>query len=335
MGAHVKTSICVHITWHYEESDTLVELLLRRESVHAEELSYGFRQDMYRVGRVFLERASGASSETYEGVTSWLSSGKEEVLLRSESVHAEELSYGFRQDMYRVGRVFLERASGASSETYEGVTSWLSSGKEEPIFISVATNMDSVTKVAWYNDYCGVSACLTAVVLFSYCWPIANFFSSKFGALLHRGTVDEDEIDRIEAELREERRQLGLLSPTAQFAAYFKKDRYVNRLESQYKALVSKRQKATFATSIALKVLFISVCYVAAIALMFYSRHVQVGTIDCTYFWPFSFLLRTPNIGTLEGDSEECPVTLFAILILCNFVWRNAASADEDKSKNA
>lgn len=28
-------------------------------------------------------------------------------------------------------------------------------------------------------------------------------------------------------------------------------------------------------------------------------------------------------------------MTLFAILILCNFVWRNAASADEDKSKNA
>lgn len=46
--------------------------------------------------------------------------------------------------------------------------------------------MDSVTKVAWYNDYCGVSACLTAVVLFSYCWPIANFFSSKvFSRVVH------------------------------------------------------------------------------------------------------------------------------------------------------
>uniref|UniRef100_A0A915BE19 Tryptophan-rich basic protein n=2 Tax=Parascaris univalens TaxID=6257 RepID=A0A915BE19_PARUN len=205
---------------------------------------------------------------------------------------------------------------------------------DKPIFISVAMDMESGTKIAWYNDYCGVSACCIAVVLFSYCYPIANFLSSKFGALLRRRTADEDEIDRIEAELREERRQLALLSPTAQFAAYFKKDRHVNRLESEYKVLVSKRQKATFATSIALKVLFISMCYVIAVALMFYSRHVEVGTIDSTYFWPFSFLLRTPNIGTLEGDSEECPVTLFAVLILCMFVWRNAAGLDEDKSKN-
>lgn len=34
MGAHVKTSICVHITWHYEESDTLVEVLITAVGIY-------------------------------------------------------------------------------------------------------------------------------------------------------------------------------------------------------------------------------------------------------------------------------------------------------------
>ncbi|KHN79931.1 hypothetical protein Tcan_08719 [Toxocara canis] len=189
--------------------------------------------------------------------------------------------------------------------------------------------MESEVKDVWYTDYSGVLACVTSVALFSRCWPIADFFASKLNALFRPGKTEDEEISKLEEELNEERRQLGLLSPTAQFAAYFKKERRVNKLNMQYKALVSRYQKVTFATTMALKMLFISVCYLTAFALMFFSRHVQVGRINYTYLWPFNFLLQIPNINSLnDDDSQECPVSLFAVLLLCNFIWRNAANAE-------
>ncbi|VDM51305.1 unnamed protein product [Toxocara canis] len=97
--------------------------------------------------------------------------------------------------------------------------------------------MESEVKDVWYTDYSGVLACVTSVALFSRCWPIADFFASKLNALFRRGKTEDEEISKLEEELNEERRQLGLLSPTAQFAAYFKKERRVNKLNMQYKAL--------------------------------------------------------------------------------------------------
>ncbi|VDM49215.1 unnamed protein product [Toxocara canis] len=55
----------------------------------------------------------------------------------------------------------------------------------------------------------------------------------------------------------------------------------------------------------ALKMLFISVCYLTAFALMFFSRHVQVGRINYTYLWPFNFLLQIPNINSLNDDDSQ------------------------------
>lgn len=66
---------------------------------------------------------------------------------------------------------------------------------------------------------------------------ISNPAIFQVSQFLHYKTPEDDEIEKVKKELQEGRQQLGSLSSTDQFAAYFKAERLVNRLNDQYQQL--------------------------------------------------------------------------------------------------
>ncbi|KAM3716161.1 Protein GET1 [Dirofilaria immitis] len=168
---------------------------------------------------------------------------------------------------------------------------------------------------------------------------LTRWVMSKLKSLIPRGIHRNAMNSRIEilaSEIKQMKSDLDALSPTAQFAAYFKKERNLKQLLAELNALTIEREKNSGTTSMVLLIVSGIFIQLIAIALMFYSRHVIVGYINSAYFWPFNFLLYIPNFSAPMNDSdtaEETPITLFAFLSLVMFVWRNAYSRKGDIMK--
>ncbi|EJW73210.1 hypothetical protein WUBG_15883, partial [Wuchereria bancrofti] len=97
---------------------------------------------------------------------------------------------------------------------------------------------------------------------------------------------------------------MGALSPTAQFAAYFRKERVLNQLSAELSALIMERERNSDITSTLSFVVSGIFVQLIAVLLMFYSRNVVIGHINSTYFWPFNFLLYIPNFSVpMSGNN--------------------------------
>ncbi|VDD95514.1 unnamed protein product [Enterobius vermicularis] len=181
----------------------------------------------------------------------------------------------------------------------------------------------------WDFSLLQVFTCCLASALFTNFIAVTNYISAKVSQFLHYKTPEDDEIEKVKKELQEGRQQLGSLSSTDQFAAYFKAERLVNRLNDQYQQLgvyrslsfelalfhllVLKRQKAAISSSLSVKLkCCVFIGFLCLISLL-HSRSVIIGYISPDYFWPFSFLLSAPNILT-PSSKEGAPVSLFSIL---------------------
>ncbi|KAK6109385.1 CHD5-like family protein [Brugia pahangi] len=178
----------------------------------------------------------------------------------------------------------------------------------------------------------GVLACFVAVFTFAYWMILTQWLATKLKRLLPRRIYRNEMDHRIETlalEVKQIKSEMGALSPTAQFAAYFRKERVLNQLSAELSALIMEREKNSgIASTLSLVVSGIFV-QLTAVLLMFYSRNVIIGYINSTYFWPFNFLLYIPNFSVpISGNNitEGTPVTLFSFLSLVAFVWQNAFS---------
>ncbi|VIO99246.1 Uncharacterized protein BM_BM6702 [Brugia malayi] len=178
----------------------------------------------------------------------------------------------------------------------------------------------------------GVLACFVAVFTFAYWMILTQWLATKLKRLLPRRIYRNEMDHRIETlalEVKQIKSEMGALSPTAQFAAYFRKERVLNQLSAELSALIMEREKNSgIASTLSLVVSGIFV-QLTAVLLMFYSRNIIIGYINSTYFWPFNFLLYIPNFSVpINGNNitEGTPVTLFSFLSLVVFVWQNAFS---------
>ncbi|KAL3986217.1 putative integral membrane protein [Acanthocheilonema viteae] len=184
----------------------------------------------------------------------------------------------------------------------------------------------------WNKDKFGILACFVAIFAFAYWMTLTRWLAAKLKPLLSR-RIRCDAVDsRIEVlalEVRQMKSELSALSPTAEFAAYFKKERIMKQRLAELNALIMEREKNSGITYTLLLIASGIFVQLIAVSLMFYSRTVIIGHINSTYFWPFNFLLYVPNFSApVNGndDVEGTPVTLFAFLSLVTFVWRNAFS---------
>uniref|UniRef100_A0A915PKB8 Tail-anchored protein insertion receptor WRB n=1 Tax=Setaria digitata TaxID=48799 RepID=A0A915PKB8_9BILA len=160
----------------------------------------------------------------------------------------------------------------------------------------------------WYTEKMNVLACFFAVYIFAHWMVFTRWLARK---------------------IKEMKSELDMLSPTAHFAAYFKKERNLKQLLADLNALTVEREKESGILSTLLLVVSGIIIQFVAISLMIYSRNVIIGYINSSYFWPFNFLLYIPNISApISGDDkiEGTPMTLFSFLSLVTFVWKTAYS---------
>ncbi|VDK85147.1 unnamed protein product [Onchocerca ochengi] len=192
---------------------------------------------------------------------------------------------------------------------------------------------------AWNVDGFGILACFLAIFLFSYWMILTRWLAAKLKLLLPRRIHHNAVNSRIEVlalEIRQMKSDLDALSPTAQFAAYFKKERNLKQLLAELNDLTMEREKNSGIASTLLLIVSGIFVQLVAISLMFYSRNVIIGHINSSYFWPFNFLLYIPNFSAPmnQNDSAEgTPVTLFAFLSLVTFVWQNTYLRTSDSMK--
>nr|CRZ26091.1 BMA-WRB-1 [Brugia malayi] len=160
------------------------------------------------------------------------------------------------------------------------------------------------------------------------CFAIDDILKRLLPRRIYRNEMDH-RIETLALEVKQIKSEMGALSPTAQFAAYFRKERVLNQLSAELSALIMEREKNSgIASTLSLVVSGIFV-QLTAVLLMFYSRNIIIGYINSTYFWPFNFLLYIPNFSVpINGNNitEGTPVTLFSFLSLVVFVWQNAFS---------
>uniref|UniRef100_A0A0R3RV91 Guided entry of tail-anchored proteins factor 1 n=1 Tax=Elaeophora elaphi TaxID=1147741 RepID=A0A0R3RV91_9BILA len=191
----------------------------------------------------------------------------------------------------------------------------------------------------WNGDKFGILACFLAIFTFTYWLRLTRWLAAKLKPFLPRGNrhnAVDSQIKALSVEVRQMKSDLDALSPTAQFAAYFKKQRSFKRRLSELNALTAEREKNSGISSTLLLIASGIFVKLIAISLMFYSRNVIIGHINSAYFWPFNFLLYIPNFSIpISGSSnaEGTPVTLFAFLSLVVFVWHNAFSKAGSSTK--
>ncbi|EGT55391.1 hypothetical protein CAEBREN_06016 [Caenorhabditis brenneri] len=139
------------------------------------------------------------------------------------------------------------------------------------------------------------------------------------------------------------KRELHGISPTGEFARYFKKDRELNKATDELTALEAENTSET-ARNLKIDTIVRVVMQVSALALLRYVSSITAYCIPDTIFWPFNLLVRFPAVfGNNSCPTEFAEVSGFALAFLMihliNLIWRTFRPSSErktttDKKKN-
>ncbi|CAI5452118.1 unnamed protein product [Caenorhabditis angaria] len=127
---------------------------------------------------------------------------------------------------------------------------------------------------------------------------------------------EDPAITLLKNKIKNLKKELNDISPTNQFAAYFKKDRELNKLNDELEQLqATKRTETTKNLKIegATRV----VIQLGALVLLRYVSGITAFCIPDNIFWPFNFLIRFPAIfGNDTCPGEFAEVSGFALAFL-------------------
>lgn len=142
------------------------------------------------------------------------------------------------------------------------------------------------------------------------------------------------------------KQELHGISPTGEFARYFKKDRELNKANDELTALEANNTSET-ARNLKIDTVVRVLLQFAGLALLRYISSITAFCIPDTIFWPFNLMIRLPAIfGNNSCPTEFAEVSGFALAFfmihLLNLVWRSLPSrspspatiTDADKKKN-
>ncbi|CAI2352729.1 unnamed protein product [Caenorhabditis sp. 36 PRJEB53466] len=149
-------------------------------------------------------------------------------------------------------------------------------------------------------------------------------------------------ITQLKVKIAETRRELNGISPTGEFAKYFKKDRELNKLTNELTTLEAQNSSETT------KNLKIDTCVrvisqVSSLVLLRYVSSITAYCIPDTIFWPFNIIVRFPAVfGNDSCPAEFAEVSGFALaflmLHLLNLIYKTVRSAtkitDSEKKSN-
>ncbi|CAB3397517.1 unnamed protein product [Caenorhabditis bovis] len=164
-------------------------------------------------------------------------------------------------------------------------------------------------KISIYNGIC----CFVAAFLAIHSAKIISAVSSV--KLLFKEPVDP-RIVELQKQINVLKRELNSISPTDQFAAYFKKDRELNKLRDQLAVLESSRSSPS-ATNLKIEGATRIVIQLCGLFFLRYVSSIVAFCMPDNIFWPFNFLLRFPAlIGNDTCPPEFCEVSGFAVFFL-------------------
>uniref|UniRef100_A0A914LHJ6 Guided entry of tail-anchored proteins factor 1 n=1 Tax=Meloidogyne incognita TaxID=6306 RepID=A0A914LHJ6_MELIC len=138
------------------------------------------------------------------------------------------------------------------------------------------------------------------LVDFNYTKPVNSFLG-----LFSRKTSEEISLDRLNEQMIQIRNQMSMLSPTSDFAKYYKNERLLNKLKEEKekldKTIFSKSIISSVKINIAVKTIFM----VIATCLMWKAEFFVLFKMDTKWFWPLNILNLQNNIFGGQGKEEE------------------------------
>ncbi|ULT87591.1 hypothetical protein L3Y34_007031 [Caenorhabditis briggsae] len=143
----------------------------------------------------------------------------------------------------------------------------------------------------------------------------------------------------LKLKISELKRELHGISPTGEFAKYFKKDRELNKANDELSALEAGNGTET-AKNLKIDTVVRVLLQVSALALLRYVSGITAYCIPDTIFWPFNVLVRFPAIfGNDSCPTEFAEVSGFALAFLMihllNLVWKTVQSLTEKVPQSA
>ncbi|CAO4378034.1 unnamed protein product [Caenorhabditis nigoni] len=143
----------------------------------------------------------------------------------------------------------------------------------------------------------------------------------------------------LKLKISELKRELHGISPTGEFAKYFKKDRELNKANDELSALEAETGTET-AKNLKIDTVVRVLLQVSALALLRYVSGITAYCIPDTIFWPFNVLVRFPAIfGNDSCPTEFAEVSGFALAFLMihllNLVWKTVQSLTEKVPQSA
>ena len=113
----------------------------------------------------------------------------------------------------------------------------------------------------------------------------------------------------LKQKIAELKRELHGISPTGEFARYFKKDREMNKATEELTKLEAENSSET-ARNLKIDTVVRVLMQFSALALLRYVSGITAYCIPDTIFWPFNILVRFPAIF----GNDTCPTGEFSKL---------------------
>ncbi|KAF1754294.1 hypothetical protein GCK72_020854 [Caenorhabditis remanei] len=134
----------------------------------------------------------------------------------------------------------------------------------------------------------------------------------------------------LKQKIAELKRELHGISPTGEFARYFKKDREMNKATEELTKLEAENSSET-ARNLKIDTVVRVLMQFSALALLRYVSGITAYCIPDTIFWPFNILVRFPAIfGNDTCPTEFAEVSGFALAFLMihlfNLTWKTCRS---------
>lgn len=113
---------------------------------------------------------------------------------------------------------------------------------------------------------------------------------------------ENPKITSLKLKIAETKRELNGISPTGEFAKYFKKERELNKLNDELTILEAQSSSET-ARSLKIDTVTRVILQFSSLALLRYVSGITAYCIPDTIFWPFNIIMRFPAIW----GNDSCP----------------------------
>ncbi|CAI4229765.1 unnamed protein product [Auanema sp. JU1783] len=163
--------------------------------------------------------------------------------------------------------------------------------------------------------------CSLAVFFVLYLTKIQNFLVEIIKSKQKKPVSPK--VASLTNQVNELQTELNKISPTSEFAAYFKKERVLNKLKEELESEVNSTKSSD--NTLKVQVIVRTVLQAVGFVVLYSVSGYQAFCCPTDFFWPLNFLLRIPFASTAACDDchyDATPVSLFNVLYVLFATFR-------------